>query len=266
MSPFVSQVVPVYQRGTPSGREDMGRLTNLRPADLQRMLAADLFVDAGGEQLFTATAVQLDVALFEVLAHRPELVVPASSQDEAHRWLARYPEAIFAALNLTKYGAELLHRHEALITRILDALLSDPRVVVLNLFSTSYDFAHWPSPERERRRQLSLDESAWLARLAQRSARIVSCVDLPLPTVAALLTRCHYFVGVDNGIKHLAWALDVPHTFLHPCKPDVLQMVRWMPDLNRILLFDCQERSLARHLAAMEAALAASRLDGRVQQ
>jgi ADP-heptose:LPS heptosyltransferase len=75
--------------------------------------------------------------------------------------------------------------------------------------------------------------------------------------VAALIKRCRYFVGLDNGIKHLAWALGVPLTCLYPIYPSTEHIVRWLPDIHRMLLFDCREEDLAAHLT--DALAAASR-------
>ena len=76
-----------------------------------------------------------------------------------------------------------------------------------------------------------------LASLPALDSRIVPCADLPIEVVASLLTRCRYFVGGDNGIKHLAWALDIPRTFFIKAPPPRLDILRWMPDVHRMLQF-----------------------------
>ena len=75
--------------------------------------------------------------------------------------------------------------------------------------------------------------------------------------MAALINRCRYFVGLDNGIKHLAWALGVPLTLLYPMYPSTDNIVRWLPDIHRMLLFDCSDDDLEMHLT--DALSAASR-------
>jgi hypothetical protein len=236
----------------------MGQLANLREEDLRRMQEADVFIDACGEQFFANASIRLDVPILTMLADRPDLIVPDRVQREAACWCAAHAgrgDSRFVAMNLDKHDGETLHRHAPLIRRILDAALDDPRVVVLNLFTSVYDFAHWPEADRARRCRASIEAAAFLQDLGTFSDRIIACVDLPLTLVAGLLARSRYFIGVDNGIKHLAWALDVPRTFLHPTKPDILRVIRWMPDLHRLLRFDCHEAALDRHLAAMRAAI-----------
>jgi ADP-heptose:LPS heptosyltransferase len=121
--------------------------------------------------------------------------------------------------------------------------------LVLNIFASSYDLAHWPEPERTRKRQQTIDEARVIRALCSRSDRIVPCVDLPLSTVAALLRRCRYFLGVDNGIKHVAWALGVPHTMIVPSRVPLPRLLRWMPDVHRALPSDCTAAAFERHIA-----------------
>jgi len=255
MSPYLSRIVPVRQIVQPTTREAMGALENIWPEDLNTMISADVFIDTYGQQFLAAAAVRLDVPLFEMLARHPDLRVPVDAIDVADRLVANREGAIFIGLNLSKYGPDLLRRHETTIVRILRQLLEHPDVVILNIFASSYAFPHWPPSERRQRQQALLDEAAYLRGFNAISDRILPIVDLPLAQVAALLTRCRYFFGLDNGIKHLAWALGVPHTLFHPTRPDALYALRWMPDINRILLFDCKEQDLQRHLAAATAAV-----------
>lgn len=63
--------------------------------------------------------------------------------------------------------------------------------------------------------------------------RVMPAVSLPLPTLAAVLTRCMAYVGNDSGISHLASALGIPSVVLFgPTNPR-----HWAPlgDLVRIL-------------------------------
>jgi len=63
---------------------------------------------------------------------------------------------------------------------------------------------------------------------------------------------------VDNGIKHFAWAFDVPHTVLMPTIPDSHFALRWCPDLHRLLLLGADTGMLAIHFAQAKAALTAN--------
>ena len=72
--------------------------------------------------------------------------------------------------------------------------------------------------------------------------RIIPVVDQPIALVAALLHLSRYFIGVDNGIKHLARALDKPHSLIAPSPPDLsrpeacLLVPHWVPDFHRMLV------------------------------
>jgi hypothetical protein len=254
MSPLVSRVVPVYS--TPKTIADLGNLENVRPQDLASMLSADIFIDAHGEDMFLNASTTLDIPLFEILAHRPELVVSHDAKDDAASALANYKDAMFVGMNLARHGGDPLRRYGSRITEMLERLLQREDVFVLSIFTSQYDFAHYPEPDRTARRQCALRETTFIRELCELNDKIISCVDLPISTVAALLMRCRYFIGVDNGIKHLAWALGVPHTFFCPVMPPLRRALRWMPDFNRMLLFKCSERELDSHLAVAEASLA----------
>ncbi len=257
MSPFVSRVVLVGQRAPPK-RGEVGKLDNIRAEDMQMMLAHDVFIDAYGRSMFARASIALDVPIFEILAKRPELRVAPSTLREASELLAPYAGAKFVGFNMTKYGAAFLERNMAPITYVLHRLLEDPMVVVLNMFTSRYTFNHWPQRERVYREETAAGESGVQSRLCVLSERIVPCVDLPIETIVALLKRCRYFIGLDNGIKHLAWALDLPHTFFHTERPSPYFVMRWMPDLHRMLLFNCANDSLDRHIAEAKATLRSS--------
>ena len=145
------------------------------------------------------------------------------------------------------------------VSRVIDAFvdgfLGRQGTVILNFLTAGYDFRHWSEPLRTERRRTAADEFAYLREYRQGDTRIVHCVDLPIPTVAALLKRCRYFLGVDNGIKHLAWACGVPHTCLFPYTPDLRHVLRWMPDVNRLLLASCDTKELTRHVSRAVRAL-----------
>jgi hypothetical protein len=55
--------------------------------------------------------------------------------------------------------------------------------------------------------------------------------------------RCAYFVDVDNGVKHMAWALSIP-------------------DIHRLLTAACTGEELAAHLRDVRAAMEAFRERG----
>jgi hypothetical protein len=247
MSPLVARVVPVYAE--PKGHNVVGRLENIRSQDLALMLATDLFIDAWGGDMFITAAAALQVPVFDIFAARPVFKVPNEDERCAARLLGDFAGASFVGMNLSKYGAGILKRHERSIVRLLHGILEHPKVIVLNMFTSSYEFAHWPEPQRTLRRQYSIEEVSVVRSLSTISDRVVPCADLPLCTVAALLKRCSYFVGVDNGVKHLAWALDVPHTFFVPERPRVLGTLRWIPDVHRMLFLDCSDDLLDAHIA-----------------
>src|SRR6266545_5979330 len=123
MSPYVSSVVPIYQSAAAKRQADMGKLENIRREDLETMFSADLFIDAHGLTLFVPAAVLLNVPIYDILAHRPELSLPPHALAEADRLLASYDGAIFVGLNLMKYGGTVLRYYEPRITYLLRRLL-----------------------------------------------------------------------------------------------------------------------------------------------
>jgi hypothetical protein len=256
MSPYVSRVVPIYQRAPAKRQADMGKLENIRSEDLKTMFSADLFIDAHGLTLFVPAAVLLNVPIYDILAHRPELSLPPHARVDADRLLASYDGATFVGLNLMKYGGTVLGYYKPRIIHVLRRLLADPRVVVLNLLTSQYEFPHWPQPDREVREQQSREESAFCQALCQLSDRILPVIDQPIATVAALLQRCRYYIGLDNGTKHLAWALNVPSTYFVTAEFEPFRAIRWLPDVHRYLTFDCKDDALESHLEEARALLA----------
>ncbi len=240
MSPYVTRVVPI--RANSPERT----VAALCPEDLAKLHSADVFIDAWGETMFADASVTLNVPMFEILACRPELLVPASATRAAATLLSKYQGARFIGLNLTTHGAVLLRCYRDRIMQVLTTLLDQPQVTMLNIFTSRYDFPHWPEPFRSQRRGQSLDDAELQRGLCAMSARIVPCADLPITTVAALLQNCCYFIGVDNGIKHLAWALGTPLTYFHVGRPRMRHVLRWMPDFHRMLPFDSSEDALTR--------------------
>jgi hypothetical protein len=256
MSPFVTRVVPIFHEAAPNRLADTRRFETVRLQYLKEMLSSEYFFDTFGEDLLAAASVVLNVPIFDVLAHRPELVVPVDGAADAELFLAGVrADALLVGMHLAKFGGDRLEVLRSRIAHLLEHLLQQSEVVVLNMFTTCTDYVHWPEPRRTLKRQRSVEEGKLLQSLCHLSHRIVPCIDLPLQTVVALLSHCKYFIGVDNGIKHIAWSLGIPHTFFHPEQPTLPRVLRWMPDLHRMLLFDCSRDSLDRHIADAKRAI-----------
>ncbi|MGE3784427.1 MAG: glycosyltransferase family 9 protein [Alphaproteobacteria bacterium] len=257
LSPDADRVVAVRLRAPPPTTEVMGRLENLDPDALAEIRGADLFLDTWGPGFFLATSCRLAVPVYEILAARPRLAVPPAARRDADLLLARWPEARFLVVNLNKHGPDWLDAALGLLHPMLEELLADPRVVVLAPVSTRFPFAHWPAAERASREDAAAAELDRVRALADWHERVAILPDLPIAVVAALLRRASYFIGVDNGIKHLAWALGVPRTVLMSKIPKALFALRWCPDLHRVLpLAAADTDMLASHLAEAKAALA----------
>lgn len=256
LSPLVSAVVPLVH-GAAAATLVTTDVADPRLEDRTEMMAADQVFDTCGSSLFAAASIALDVPIFDILAHRPTLMTMLSATQDAARCLPQgmRGDALFVGLNLSKYGNGIRGCYRTRIAPFLRALLSDERVIILNLFTSTYDYPRWPEPLRAQRRAAAIEDALFHLELAQLSDRVIPCVDLPIATVAALLERCRYFIGVDNGIKHLAWALGIPHTFFHPDKPELAYVLRWIPDLHRMLLFDSSDAALEDHVRAAIAAL-----------
>jgi hypothetical protein len=255
MSPHVDRVLPLVQKRKPATIEEMGRLDNLDDECRREMTSADVFLDAWGAGFFLRESHLLDVPFYEILARRPELELPEAARSAARRRLAPWSGASLVGLNLAKYGAACLLAAAEPLRYFVDELLRDPNVVVLNILATRFDFSHWPDHERNIRQQAGEEEARILEAITGWHDRIVEIRDEPLAEVAAILEQCGYFAGVDNGIKHLAWALDIPRTLFSPGMPDGSFLLRWMPDFHRILLFNAPVEQFNAHLDAARAAL-----------
>jgi hypothetical protein len=255
LSPFVSQVVPISHPSVADGVVNTERLHSVRAPDLARMLSADVVIDTFGGDMLVEASETLNVPLFDILCHPPELAIPSEAHDVATHILTPFQGASFVAMHLAKFGARALEKLDPHLTYMLTRLLRHPDVIVLNFFTSSYDYVSWPEPSRSARLQRSIDEATYLTTLCSRNDRILPCVDLPLATLAALLSRCHYFIGLDSGIKHLAWALQLPLSYFHPITPSLAQALRWMPDLHRLLQFTCSTERLESHISDIETAL-----------
>jgi hypothetical protein len=252
MSPYAADVIKVYPVQRLGSTLERWKITSIRPADLAQMLSADLFIDACVATFMVGAARALDVPLFEILATRTELVIPASAHDAANESLRRWNGYTFVAVNLAN-GVAI--RHEQLVSRVLALLLSNPSVVVLNLFTSGYAYPHSHEHSAAKREKTARDDFVAVESMCTRHTRMIPCVDLPIATVAALISRCGYFVGVDNGIKHLAWALQVPRTYFYPTRPHPVQALRVMPDVHRCLPLNCSRSELDKHLLSMNEVL-----------
>jgi hypothetical protein len=212
-----------------------------------------LLLDAHGESMFIDAACTLDMPVYELLAQRPLLTVPPAAHAAAACILPNDGQ-LSIALNLSKYGVPVLQRLYPLIARLVDSM---PRSVrILSIHTSGYDFPHWPEPARTGRRRLAHAEAAYLSQLSFTNREVSHIVDTPLEVVAALLQRSAYFIGVDNGIKHLAWALDIPRSYFHHGPLDARHILRWMPDVNRMLRETDPASQLRDHIADLDRALA----------
>jgi hypothetical protein len=248
LSPHVDRVVSLPQKRRPAEIGSMGLLDNAEDMWVREMRSADVFLDAWGAEFFIGASQTLGVPFYEILARRPEIAVPRSARLQAQRLLSSWKGVRFVGLNLAKYGAECLKVGAGLFQYFLGQLLGDTAVVILNIYATHFDFLHWPQAEAEIRERVVRDEAVMLEGIDKWHDRIVPIRDQSIATVAAVLEYCSYFVGVDNGIKHLAWALDVPRTIFYPEMPNSSFIMRWVPDAYRVLLLHAPAAQLDTHI------------------
>jgi hypothetical protein len=248
MSPLVSRAVPIHRAisSTTLPAPGAGPLDDMRPDEASVFMPGDLQVNARSEGMFVDAAVRLGIPFFDILAHRLELTVPPHAVAKADQMLAPFGDAIFIGVNLAMPGAEAVRQLAPRVERLLEPSSLGARIVVLNIPSPCEPFLS-VDPAGTFHRQHAAEEVPALESLGWPGTDFRSCASLPVETVAALLARCRYFVGVDNGVKHLAWALGVPHSFFCQAKPALFDALRWMPDLHRILLFDCADVELDAH-------------------
>jgi hypothetical protein len=245
MSPYVARVVKVYHVDPKAAEKSGYRIETIRAMDLIPMVTSDLYIDACVWNFMVRAAIALKVPLFEIHNHRTELVVPPHAQDRAREILCDWDAYDLVAVN---FANGVARQHKPIVERIVQALMQHPRVCVLNLFTSTYPFPHSPG-DRDKREDVPVKDFVALSDLCTRHERMVACVDLSLELVAALLAKCRYFVGVDNGIKHLAWALGTPLTYFYPSTPRAYQALRVMPDVHRCLGLNCSWAELDAHLA-----------------
>jgi len=254
LSPFPDEIVPVLQDRTRVNFDTIGELDNLSASDLAKIRAADVFIDAwpGPEfmpgttdinpgSLYIPQSAQLRVPFYRILASRPHLQVATDSREEARERIKFSNQHRYIAINFDKYDAESLRSNYHWLRPFLMELLEDPRVTILNLFSKCMDFPHLPEEMRCERREQALHTADALEEISSWHPRIVSLINddrcpLRIKVVAAVLLMCRYFVGVDNGLKHLAWALRVPRKYFFPFPPAAYRVLRWMPDYHNLVL------------------------------
>ncbi len=249
MSPLVSSVVPV--QSIPKNGDVIGTLENIRPSDLAMMLSADSFVDGWGGDMFMGAATTLNVPIFDILASHPELRIPSEGERCAADLLRDYAGAVFIGLNLDT-DAAFRRRVGQRIAGVLSAIMECPNVGIVHFVSCGREFGDVS------RREDVLEEAALVRSWCAGDARILTCEDAPVGVIAALLARCSYFIGVDNSIQRMAWGLGLPTTFFVAERPELLGMLRWLPDINRMLLVDASDVLVDSHIA-----MARSRLVGK---
>jgi len=257
MSPMVSEVCPVSQDPLRVTMSSLGLLGNLDARDLARIREADVFVDAYTQSLFLEQARMLDVSPFEVLASTPVLHISDDAKTLGARLLDRVDGQKFVGLNFAKYGLDILRGCLDTLRRFVDDLMTLPNTHLLHFYTRRHRFPHWPEPDRSRREQQAHMETAVLEEITGwYSDRCTAIIDEEISIVAALLARCNYFIGVDNGIKHLAWALGVPRTWIVPYRGLAQQWIlRYAPDYHRMLQLGCSVGELERHIAAARSAV-----------
>jgi hypothetical protein len=262
MSPLVSKAVPVFKEPMRVKLRTLGELNSLPTKCLEQMYSADVFFDGEISSLFLEQARQLGVSHYDILASRPGLRIPAAAHERATELMSETDGNCFLAINLAKFGVDGLRRRLPLLRRFLDLVLKYPGLAVLNIFAKRHDFPHWPEPERTRRREAGIAEAEVLEGLSNAyQSRILSVADEPVQVIAALLSRCRYFIGVDNGIKHLAWALRVPLTFISTWPPDPMFVLKYYPDYHRMVLLDDGSETLTSLLSEIRASLCADSVE-----
>jgi hypothetical protein len=265
MSPYAARVIPVYKDPLNFNPdvfdESFGKIEQLRVSDQNMMRQHDEFFDAWGEGLFIKQSRQLGFSFLEILNTRPLLIVPELN-DGPHLecQLTAKPSV---ALCLAKYGAVFLREHLGWIIELLLRLLEDERLLIFNLYHSSYDFPHWPDALRVQRREQNAIESALIADLNQISPRIIPVANASLHVVAAVIRGSNYFIGVDNGLKHVAWALGRPLTYFIEQIPTDARVLRWMPDFHCAVLPGGDLEAILRKVRAATEGLNVSRLAAR---
>jgi hypothetical protein len=263
LSPFIDEIIPLYREQPILPGYAWGNLTGLDQAAVEAMRSAPVFLAGDLTQYFIPEArIVGGISHYEILASRPALW-PSAGARRAARALAPASVGNCVAINFGKYGAPFLQRHRDAIEQFLMRILDLGDVTILNLFTRTADYPHWPEPQRTERREQSREEAEAMAAFCQWDDRIVPIVEQPVDVLAALLERCRYFIGVDNGIKHLAWALGVPHSVVTPRRLDWREpldantlrfLLLFMPDCERALTLE-EPAEIDAHIADIAATL-----------
>lgn len=247
MSPFLSDVIAVYHKKR-AAVDTWGRLENIEKKYIDMMNSSDAFFDTWENTFFIPQAKALNVPFFEILTRRPELEVSKKDNVKAYRILNHYKNSIFIGLDVSKHRLHFLSRHKEVVLEFIKELLKNPKVIILNFYISNFQFSHWPKASAIKREMFVARESTKIGELWNIDKRVIPIVDFPVAVVAALIKRCRYYIGVDNGLKHLAWALGIPHSFFIPAMPSVPFVMRYMPDFHRSLLFNCSKNDFLMHL------------------
>jgi hypothetical protein len=253
LSPLVSRVTDVSSRDDAS-MESLGSLQNVDPSQRAHMQQHDVFIDAWGANLYIEQSRILDAGLFDVLRSRPALIPSAAAHAQASAIIAKYGGRPLVGLSLAKYGRNALFAHRHLVADILVHIIENGGLV-LHFLRSEYSFLHWPADLRLRRQRQFEMEFHFLRNLSEGDSGIIPIVDVSIDVVSALLLRCCYFIGVDNGVKHLAWALNVPRLYFTLAPPTGVDILRWMPDFNRSLSFSCDASIVKARLPDISRAL-----------
>jgi hypothetical protein len=245
LSPYVSRVVPIFTTNRLT-TENLGDLNNIRHEDLEALNSADFFFDAEISKLFLPVSRQLGFPIYEILAARPPLHLSEKAMEDAKARLQGLEGRIVIALNFSKYGGQFLRHQLPWIHDVLQPLIRRRDLSIISILSRTFQYPHWPTPQRLQRLMDQIEEAdAVETTISKWGPEVRTLVDAPLSVVGAVLKRCHLFIGVDNGIKHLAWALGVPLVYFMPSIPDGVFTLRWLPDFHRMFVFGETGEALA---------------------
>jgi ADP-heptose:LPS heptosyltransferase len=248
MSPYLDEVIPVYQRRRYPTVTTWGELRNIAPKYLKLMQSHEIFFDTWGESYFIPQATKLGFPYMEMLNRPADLVIPEEYRRKARAFLKSWSGYTFVGLDISKSDYRSLKKQQRPVIRFLKVLLRDPKVVVLNFYTSGYEFKHWPKALALNRQEAVEKDSLLRGQLWNINKRVIPVVDHPIAMVAALLKFCRYFIGVDNGIKHLAGALRIRHSVFTHKIPNPYFVWRWAPDADRFLLFSAKDSDLKSHI------------------
>ena len=242
LSPLVESVTPVFQDPEKVTLSSLGAFENLVENDRTRIAEEEVYFDGSTRSLFILQSRLLGISYHEILASRPALRIPDFRRREAAALLAPGKGCRYIALNLGNLEASTLRQYLPYLKKFFKQLLTEQDIYIVNILSHSYKFPHWPTQERQRREVLTRENAELNMELLDWHPRIIGVVDQPIQTVTAILKCCRHFVGIDNGIRHIAWALNVPSTILVgfqlddaslPQKREAL--LRWFPDVHSLV-------------------------------